>query len=678
MGLSGSDWIFVAVPLLVVGWLAWRVAGLARSPAAYLAGGRAAGRYLLTVADGMAGFGLAAVLAGLEYTSACGFGVNFWGAVAVPVSVVLAVTGFAVYRYRETRALTLGQFLEMRYGRGVRIAAAALGWVSAFAGYAMFPAVAARFVVAYCGLPPVVEVAGLELPSHGLLAALFLALALVLVLAGGQVAALATDALQGIFVYVGSAVVVAAVLLAFPLSQFREAMLAQPPGRSFVDPFDVGGFTEFNVLFILLGIVGGIYNRLSQPLAQASLASAASPHEQKMAGILAVWRSGLVFQMVMLLGLAVFTIHHHPSWAEEAARVQAAGGGMPEKLALTVRVALPEGVEGVFLAVMLFLMLTTDTTNLHALGATFAQDVLLPWRRVGPGTRVQLRLLRAAVALSAVGVLAVAMVFEQRAPLYMAMALAGALYLSFAGALFLGGLYWRRGTAQGAWAAMVAGGVLASISFSLTWHWRDVYFPWLAAHAPGILDTLGTILAFLSAAVPIAAWELSAERFPFSGAELAFGCSVACCLVYALVSLLTCGRPFDLDRLLNRGPSSSRAEPENGWKGLLVKMGCFVDAEFTRGDRILAWSAVGWAALSFAVFLVVTTANLIFGRWGAEGFFEYWKWWTLGSGLLIGSITAVWFAWGAARDLGRFLRVLETLGQDSADDGLSGRPPPGE
>ncbi|MCX7868749.1 MAG: hypothetical protein N2322_02255 [Terrimicrobiaceae bacterium] len=683
MPLTPPDWMAVALPLALVAALALRVRSRARSVAAYLAGGRVAGRYLVTVADGMAGFGLAAVLAGVEYTAACGFAVNFWGAVAVPVSVVLALTGFAFYRYRETRAMTLGQFLERRYSRGVRIAAGGLGWLSAFAGYAIFPAVAARFVAAYCGLPAKLEVAGFELPTHGVLATGFLGCALALVMGGGQVAALATDALQGIFTYFGAAVVVAGVLLVFPITQFREAMLAQPAGHSFVDPFDTGGFTDFNILFILLGIIGGVYNRLSQPMAQASFASAASPHEQKMAGILATWRSGLIFTMVMLLGLGVFTFWHHPAWAEAAESVRAMAAGPTETLALSLRAFLPTGIEGVFLAVLIFLMLTTDTTNLHALGATFVQDVVLAMKRQPLAPAAHLRWLRAAVALSAAGVLAAALVFEQRAPLYFLMALAGALYLSFAGALFLGGLYWSRGTREGAWAALVIGAVLGIASISLTWHWRDVYYPALAREAPGFLAWAAAALAQLSAAVPIAAWELTPEKFPLSGAELAFLASAASAATYAAVSLLTCRRRFDLDSLLHRGAHEEAPDEETPTaagrgRSSLFQRWAGVDAQFTFGDKLLAASALGWAVLSFGMFLAVLAANWLFGRWSPQAFFEYWRWWTLGSSLLIGSVTGLWFAVGAARDLARFLQRIERLRADASDDGRAGGAEPGQ
>jgi SSS family solute:Na+ symporter len=667
--------MIVAVPVAFVLALGWYVRRKAADVADYLVGGRSAGRYLVTVSDGMAAFSLAGVLGGIEYTYTTGFAVNFWGAIAVPVSALLAVTGFAVYRFRETRALTLGQFLEMRYNRRIRASAAALGWAGSVAGYAIFPAVSARFLVTFCGFPRTLDWGFIMVPTHGLVAVGFLGLAAGLVLGGGQIAALATDALQGILSYAGCAIVVATLLASFSFSQFREAFLARPAGESFVNPFDTGNLLDFNILFIFIGIFGGVYNCLSRPVAQATCASGSSPHEQKMAGLLATWRGGLTFLMVMLLGAAAYTFMHHPDFAAQAGVIRTSAGVLPEQLALALRALLPVGAAGALLAVLIFLMLTTDATHLHALGTTLVQDLLLPFRKTPFPLPTQLRLLRLSIVAVAIFALGFALWFEQRTALYQVMALVGSLYLGFAGAVILGGLYWRRGTPAGAAAAMGVGLAFALLSFSLTWQWKDVYYPWLIANAPAQLAAAASSLAALSQALPIAAWQVTPDRFPISGAELGFLNILLSAGTYIGISLLTCRTPFDLDRMLHRGCHATL--PDEGRRGTVEQEARLplwrkltgIEPHYTRGERILACSVLLWAATGSGVFIAVLGWNLFVARWSDEVFFHYWQFYTIGLSLVIGSLTSLWFSVGVGRDLLRFLGDLGKHRADLSDDG---------
>ena len=120
------DWLIMLIPFLVVVLLSIYSGKYVRGVADFLAAGRVAKRYVLSVASFEAGMGLITIIAVIESNYLCGFAVNFWYNLVMPIAMILSLTGYCQYRYRETRAMTMGQFLEMRYSRSFRVFASAM------------------------------------------------------------------------------------------------------------------------------------------------------------------------------------------------------------------------------------------------------------------------------------------------------------------------------------------------------------------------------------------------------------------------------------------------------------------------------------------------------------------------------------------------------------------------
>jgi hypothetical protein len=114
------DWLILLIPLAALIWIGWKTRRYVHGVADFLSGGRLAGRYLICMANGEAAFGLISVVGMFEQWYRSGFAIGFWGTITAPIGLILALTGFAIYRYRETRAMTIGQFYQLRYSQGVR------------------------------------------------------------------------------------------------------------------------------------------------------------------------------------------------------------------------------------------------------------------------------------------------------------------------------------------------------------------------------------------------------------------------------------------------------------------------------------------------------------------------------------------------------------------------------
>ena len=116
--------------------------------------------------------------------------------------------------------------------------------------------------------------------QHGFIMAIFPGIALFIVLTGGQLTTMVTDCCQGVFAYLGYAVIVTCVLVFFCIGDIQDAALARPDGQSFFNPFNVDKLQDFNLLFVFIGIFSMIYNRNAWLGSQGYLCSAANPHEQ--------------------------------------------------------------------------------------------------------------------------------------------------------------------------------------------------------------------------------------------------------------------------------------------------------------------------------------------------------------------------------------------------------------
>ena len=607
----------------------------------FLAGRRAAGRYLISVSQGTAAMGLISAVAMFEMFYRAGTAINWWLQLLVPASLITALTGFVVYRYRETRVMTMAQFFEVRYSRKFRIFMGILAYVSGVVNYGIFPAVNARFFVYFCHLPRVLHVGPWTVPTFAVLMVLFLSFALYMVLLGGQLQQMLTDCIEGLISGVLFVIVAAAILYEFSFHQMYVAMASAPPGRSLLNPFDTGNMKNFNIIYVLIGVASTVYGVMGWQGNQGFNAAPANAHEAKMANILGNWRGITRTLVFTLLALAAVTYLKNPAFAGQAAVVKAQLSQIPNhylRLQETVPMALsdllPIGIKGCFAAMMFLMMVAVDISYLHSWGSILVQDVVLPLRGKPLRPAVHIRLLRWSIAGVAVFAFFFSLLFHETQYILMFFAVTGAIYTGGSGAVIIGGLYWSRGTTVAAWVAMVTGSGLAVFGLIAPYLW------------PG---------------------------FPLNGQEMLGVAMGAGCLTYAALSLATCREPFNMARLLHRG-AYARAEelvesPGLGttrmayWKRILLGF----DEHFTRGDKLISAGFFGWSLFFFAAFVVITLLNLVH-PWPDR---LWWDWGLVGIylAIILTPLTTIWFTWGALRDLRRFFATLRVRRVDERDDG---------
>ena len=110
--MSFINWCVMLIPLIGILGLAVYSRKYVRGVADYLAAGRVAGRYVISVGDLSSMLGVITIIAMVEQQYQCGFALNFWNNIIIPISLVTSLTGYCLYRFRETKAMSMGQFLE--------------------------------------------------------------------------------------------------------------------------------------------------------------------------------------------------------------------------------------------------------------------------------------------------------------------------------------------------------------------------------------------------------------------------------------------------------------------------------------------------------------------------------------------------------------------------------------
>lgn len=232
--------LIVILPLIGILYLAFYSRKYVRDVSAYLAAGRVAGRYVISVGDMTAGLSVITLVALCEKDYVAGLAISFWSMVIIPLSVFISLSGYCVYRFRQTRCLSMGQFLEIRYNRSFRIVAATIRTLAEMVTNAIGPAVAVRFFIYFLGIPHRIQFFGLEIPTYGFLVALLLILALAVIWPGGTISLLVTDCIQGIISY--PIFVIFTVFILTQISWFSDVvpvMMDRAPGESFLNPYDI-------------------------------------------------------------------------------------------------------------------------------------------------------------------------------------------------------------------------------------------------------------------------------------------------------------------------------------------------------------------------------------------------------------------------------------------------------
>jgi len=434
----------------------------------YLAGCMVAGLWMRRYVRGVEEFAIAgremdvnlgiASLAATElglvtimYTAQLGFEKGLAGA---SVGVIMAFafwivgrTGFIIGPLRTAGVMTIPELFEKRFNVRVRWLAGLFVVLGGLLNMGIFLRLGGEFLVWATGMPP----SWLEWVMTILLGLVLLYTAL-----GGMLSVLVTDYLQ--FLVMGIGIVITSVLVLVNvggwnlIDSLQAAWQGQAGMKLNAHPFNP--FHESNLgwgyllwmVLVQLAAATTWQTVISRVLAAKDAATAKAMYR----------RTSFYFVGRFLLpGL----------WGAAAFVYFAQQGGLPEGVtSLTAMpqylgTLLPVGIIGIVIAAMLAAEMSTDSGYMLTWATVIYNDLISPCLKRPLSPQGRLLLTRSLVLGIGVFLLFYGLWYEMPGNAWDYLAVTGNIYLASVFTLLVAGLYWKRATARGAYAALVLGAV---------------------------------------------------------------------------------------------------------------------------------------------------------------------------------------------------------------------------
>ncbi len=453
------DWVIVTLYLalsLLVGVFANRYIHTTK---AYMVGGGRANVALNTATYIGTTLGLVTLMYASIDAFSYGFAYVTLALIGLLTGVTLGLTGLVIGPLRRLQLLTIPEYFEQRYSRGVRITGGAICALSGVLNMGLFPKMGATFITYATGLHE-------HTKDPELLVAVITSLLLVLVLIytvlGGMVSVIITDYVQFVILSVGMSLGVFFCLSHPDLgwTTMLDALETHRGPRMF-NPLAKDSYGWVWIVFnLVVFLVAGF---CWAPEASRAL-TAKSEDAAKRTFLLASVGMFARLAVPALWAIAAFTLvsqdpertaYFFPQGITgEAAHADQA---MPSTLGAIV----PSGLLGILVAGLLAAFMSTHDSYLLCWSSVISRDIVGPlYKSRGRGSRTDRQeIFTTRVSVVAIGVflLGWGIWYELPDSVWNYMAVSGAIYLSGAAPALVGGIYWRRASTAGAWAALLCG-----------------------------------------------------------------------------------------------------------------------------------------------------------------------------------------------------------------------------
>ncbi|MEA3224352.1 MAG: sodium:solute symporter family protein [Planctomycetota bacterium] len=392
--------------------------------------------------------GLVTVMYSAQKGFTGGFAAFHIALAAAIVTLVVGLTGFIVVPLRRMKVMTIPEFYERRFGRGVRILGGIILALSGILNMGMFLKAGSIFVMGITGLTQDIHLK--------IIMSVLLGMVLLYTTLGGMVSVVVLDYIQF--------VVLSFSLLATSLISIKYLgwgnivdTVSQIKGEAGFNPFHGEGFgVSYVVWMFFLGLV-------SCAVWQTAVIRACSAENTRTVKKIYTWASiGFLIRFLLpyFFGICAFVyISQHDSLRSIFLPEDGPANSQLTLMAMPVFLSqiLPAGFIGIVSAGMLAAFMSTHDSYLLCWSAVLTQDVVAPWFKGGLSSKARLLLTRIFILVIGVFILVWGLWYDLGQDLWDYMAISGAIYFTGAIALLVFGLYWKRASEVGAYLALICG-----------------------------------------------------------------------------------------------------------------------------------------------------------------------------------------------------------------------------
>ncbi len=478
------DWVIVGVYLSGTVAIGLYVNRYIRSMSDYVVAGRSLRSFLAIATMVGTELGLVTVMYAAQKGFTGGFAAFHIGLAAGIVALIVGLTGFIVVPLREMGVMTIPEYYERRFGRGVRILGGLLLAGGGILNMGMFLFAGAIFLTGLTGMygdPQAVKI----------VMTVLLSLVLIYTILGGMVSVVITDYIQ--FVVLSFGMLLACALAVAKLGWSNiVGTVAQVHREAGFNPLDPEIFGPSYVIWMIF--TAGI---VSCAVWQTAVMRACAAESTKVVKRLYVWSSiGFMirFMIPQFLGICALVylvqdddgrraFFQEKTVAEsnvdegEEATAETPGKETENSPDVDLRKfepvedkertlyampvflgqLLPIGLIGLVGAGMLAAFMSTHDSYLLCWSSVLVEDVVNPLCGYDLSVKTRLLLARASIFTIGLFLLIWGLWYPLKEDLWDYMAVTGAIYFTGAFALLLCGLYWKRASRTGAYAALLCG-----------------------------------------------------------------------------------------------------------------------------------------------------------------------------------------------------------------------------
>jgi solute:Na+ symporter, SSS family len=486
MNFTAIDWAIVIIYLAAsvsVGLIGKRYVGKLSH---YLVAGRELGLYLGIATLAATEIGTITFMYNAELGYKYGFAAFAAAMISGIVMIIVGRTGFIISRFRELKLMTVPEYFEIKYSRGLRIVTGVLVALGGILNMGVFLKIEGEFLTI---------VSGIDTRHIVVVMTVILLLELVYTVLGGMVSVVITDFFQ--YVLLSVATILVSIYAVYHAGW-----------GNIVDKVTTvmgeGGFNpisnpKFGIIFLVWQVLLWFSVHTCWQTTAMRMFSTKSPETSKR---VMTW-TGFIFLgrgvLPMLWGIAALTLFGTGVLTGGVPAPVVNGHTLAPIDAMPAMLAniLGPGVRGIVVAGMLAATMSVNSSYLLGWSAVISQDVIMPIRRaLGKGalsSRSQIFVNRVANLFVSLFLMFWGLYYTPPGAVYLYLNITGTIFLAGAFVCVIGGLYWRRSNVFGGYLAMLAGAAGAIIPFFFL-HWSENVTGFVAFGLAAVGLIIGSLL----------------------------------------------------------------------------------------------------------------------------------------------------------------------------------------